>query len=78
MMGWGWNGWGWGMGFMMFFGLIFWGGIIALIVWGITRLTRYKAHHGADKNPLDIARERYAKSEITKEQFDQIKKDLSG
>ena len=28
-------------------------------------------------NALDIAKERYARGEITKEQFDQIKRDLS-
>ena len=76
MMGWGWNGWGFGlMGLLM---IVFWGGVIWLIVWAITRSTRHETHHGADKNPLDIARERYAKGEITKEQFDQIRKDLMG
>jgi putative membrane protein len=29
------------------------------------------------QTPLEIAKERYAKGEITKEQYDQIKKDLT-
>lgn len=74
-----WNGWGWGMGLAMFFGIIFWGAIIALIVWVVIRLTRHTATTGGGKqNPLDIARERYARGEISKEQFEQIKKDLTG
>jgi putative membrane protein len=70
-----------GMGWWMVFGgicmIIFWGAIIALIVWGIRRLTR---HSGASVNkgtPLEIAKERYAKGEITKAQYEQIKKDIS-
>jgi putative membrane protein len=78
MMWWNWNNWGWGMGLMMFIGVVFWGGIIALIVWGITRLARHETHSGGGRlSPLDIARERYAKGEITKEQYEQLKKDLS-
>lgn len=76
MMWWGWHGWG--IGLMLFFMLAFWGGIIATIIWVITRLTRREARSGSEKqNPLDIARERYAKGEINKEQFEQLKKDLS-
>jgi putative membrane protein len=74
MMWWNLNGWGFGL--MALLMIVFWGGIITLIVWGITRLTRCKTHHGAERNPLKIVRERYAKGEITKEQFDQIKNDL--
>ena len=73
-----WGNWGWGMGLMMFIGLIFWGSIIWLVVWGITRLTRHETHSSERRDPLDIARERYAKGEITREQFEQIKKDLHG
>jgi putative membrane protein len=73
-----WGNWGWGMGLMMLVGLIFWGSIIWLIIWGITRLTRREVHSAALKpTPLDIARERYARGEITREQFEQIKKDLN-
>ena len=68
---------GWGM---MIVGAIIWllflGGIIALVVWAITRATR-RGGTGSGANPLDIARERYAKGEISREQFEQIKKDLS-
>jgi putative membrane protein len=76
------SGLGFGMGWWMIFGgilfILFWAGIIALIVWGVSRLT----HDGrpsspSGKSPLDIAKERYARGEITREQFDQIKKDLS-
>jgi putative membrane protein len=78
MMWWDWNHWGWGMGLMMFLGVAFWGGIIALIVWGVTRLTRRGAAAGGGKtDPFDIARERYARGEIDREQFEQMKKDLS-
>ena len=76
--------WNEGMGWWMVFGgiwmILFWGVIIALIVWGIKKLTE-RGNTGSTKtggeNPLDIARNRYAKGEITKKEFDQIKKDLS-
>lgn len=73
-----WGNWGWGMGLMMLIGLIFWGSVIWLIVWGITRLTKRETHSSERRDPLDIARERYARGEINKEQFDQIRKDLMG
>ena len=76
----------WGMDFFgglgvlpMLFGgifmIVFWGGLIALIVWGIIRLTK-RNDTTPRHNPLDIAKERYAKGEINKEEFEQIKKDL--
>lgn len=69
-----------GMGWWMVFGgvwmLIFWGGLIALIVWGITKLTR-RSDSAPKRDPLGVAKERYAKGEISKEEFEQLKKDLS-
>ena len=68
-----------GMGWWMVFGgvwmVIFWGGIIALVIWGITKLSR---RNGSlpKHDPLDIAKERYAKGEISKKEFEQLKKDL--
>lgn len=57
-------------------GVLFWGAIIWLFVWGIRKLTSHGNTIGAHMNPLEIAKARYARSEITKEQFEQIKKDL--
>jgi len=69
-----------GAGWWMVFGgvwmIIFWGGLIALIVWAITKLTGHNV--SAQKQyPLDLAKERYAKGEISREEFEQIKKILS-
>ena len=69
------QGTGWWMVFGGLWMIIFWGGLIALIVWGISRLARRGG--SADKpTPLEIAKERYARGEVTREQFEQIKKDL--
>ena len=69
-----------GMGWWMVFGgvwmVIFWGGLIALTVWGITKLNRRNGS-SSKHDPLDIAKERYARGEISKKEFEQLKKDLS-
>jgi putative membrane protein len=70
------DGAGWWMVFGGLWMLIFWGGLIALIAWGITRLTRGVSHI-PKHDPLDVAKERYARGEITKTDFEQLKKDLS-
>jgi putative membrane protein len=70
-----------GMGWWMVFGgilmVLFWVLIIGLVVWGIGRLVGHEGSSVKNGNLFDIARERYARGEITKEQFEQIKKDLS-
>jgi len=67
------------MGWWMVFGglwmLIFWGGVIALIVWGIKKLSERGT--STPKHPLDVAKERYARGEISREEFEQMKQDLS-
>lgn len=61
------------------FMLLFW----ALVILGIIALVRYignmqKTDRRDDgKPPMDILKERYAKGEIDKKEFDEKKKDLS-
>jgi len=45
-------------------------------VWFFSRSAR-TSHHGDGNGALAAVRERYARGEITKEEFDRIKKDLS-
>ncbi|MFC2043931.1 SHOCT domain-containing protein [Chloroflexota bacterium] len=65
----------WGMLLGGIWMLVFWGGLIALIIWGITKLTR-RDDSTIRHTPLEMAKERYARGEISKEQFEQIRKDL--
>ena len=78
---WG-NMWGGGFGFGWFFVLVFWG----LVIWGIFALVRGGMGHGCcrhhgehkqgEKTALDILKERYAKGDISKDEFEKMKKDL--
>ncbi len=68
---------GW-MFFGVFWMIVFWGAIVALIVWAVIKLSRREGISSVSKvNALDTAKERYAKGEINKAEFDQIKKDIS-
>ncbi len=70
---WGFNG--------MWLNWIFWLVIIGLIVWLIlTNGKRYNTEKNIpfdNETPLDILKKRYARGEINKEQFEQMKKDLN-
>ena len=74
------GGYGFMGGFGFFFMLLFWG----LVIWGIIALIQSASKNNnqccgrsQEDAALKVLRERYAKGEITKEQFDQMKKDLS-
>lgn len=83
MMGWdmGWN-WGW----MLFGGLamvFFWGAIIALVVLAVRGLTgsgstiRYTdTPQRSIQTPLEIIQARYARGEISKQEYETVRQDL--
>jgi putative membrane protein len=79
MIGFGMMGnYGYGMGYGgMFLGLIFWLIIIVLGYFLIKSLIEHnKTRSGEGKSALDIAKERYARGEITKEELEEIKKNI--
>ena len=71
-----WGGWHIGAIIMLVLLLV----IIGLVVWGAVTLIKHSSPASrsmGEGDALDIAKKRYARGEISKEQFDQIKKDLS-
>jgi putative membrane protein len=79
---WGWGmhpmWWMWSAGgmVMMLMMLVFWALVIAAIVVGIRWITRAGRGVGGDR-ALAILRERYARGEIDREEFEARKRDLS-
>ncbi|NOQ96541.1 MAG: SHOCT domain-containing protein [Calditrichae bacterium] len=66
----------------MWFGWIFWFMIIGLIIWGIVTITNINRNRNQrnyfppQEEALEILKKRYAQGEITREQFEQMKRNL--
>jgi len=63
---------GFGMGFGFIFMLLFWG----LIIWLIVTLINASQSNKDGSDSLTILKKRYAKGEITKKQFEEMKKEI--
>lgn len=77
MMGWGWYGMG-VVGWL--FMLLFWGlimlGLVLVVRW-LWDQSRSGAGAGITEAPLDILKRRYARGEITGEEYERMKRDLA-
>jgi len=72
-----------GFGFLgIFLMLLFWVGLILLMVWlvrslfGAKDLTQYRSQDST-MSAKEILDQRYARGELTREQYDQMKSDLN-
>jgi putative membrane protein len=83
------HGFGFGWGGMIFGGLLmllFWGVVIALVVFAVRALTRSGSGQATPPagspgqtrdQALEILRERYARGEISKDEFNSMRQDLT-
>ncbi len=62
------------MGFGFIFMLLFWG----LIIWLIVALINSSQSNKNEQDSLTILKKRYASGEITKKQYEEMKKELRG
>ncbi len=64
-----------GMGWIWIIGLI----VLVIAIWIIIRTLGQKSsrNQSDNKTPLDILKERYARGEISKQEFEEKKKDIS-
>ena len=63
-----------GMWLYMGLRILGWIAIVWLVIWIVKRFSG--SHPAKNSEALDIVRERYARGEINKEQYDQLIKDL--
>lgn len=68
-----WNNSGWGMGWGMWVIPL----IIILAIYFLFKNNSRNKNGQSTESPLDILKKRYAKGEITKEQFEEMKKNIS-
>jgi putative membrane protein len=53
--------------------------ILGLVIWGVVALVRYTVHtgHKGNDSALEILKNRYARGEINKAEYEEKKKDLA-
>ncbi len=70
------------MGFGLILMLLFWGGLILLAVWLIVTLFPNQSQSSSNNNPgnqpraRDILDQRYARGELSREQYDEMRQTL--
>ncbi len=72
-----WGNYGWGMGFGWLFMIVFWALVILGVLFFFKMISDRSRPAEKGETALDILKKRYAKGEITKEEFERMKDDLA-
>ncbi|GER92865.1 electron transporter RnfE [hot springs metagenome] len=72
-----WGNHGWGMGFGAIFMVLFWVLVILGVIYLVQLIAKGQKRETGTDTALDIIRKRYAKGEITKEEFEKLRDDLT-
>ena len=67
---------GWGMGFGWIFMIVFWALVILGVIYLVKLLAGGSKVSKSNESAIDILKKRYAKGEISKEEFEDRKKDI--
>jgi putative membrane protein len=67
---------GWGMGFGWVFMIAFWALVILGVIYLIKLFAGGSKSSKINESALDILKQRYAKGEISKEEFETMKKEI--
>ncbi len=74
------HGFGWGGG--MWFGSIFWLAFLGVIIWAVISFTNNQRRNNQEQHPanretpLEILKKRFARGEISEDEFEKMKKEL--
>lgn len=69
---WGHMSWGYGGAFMWLIFMV----LIGVVIYFVVRGEKWMKRGGSDETALDILKKRYAKGEITKQEYEKIGKEL--
>jgi len=71
-----WGSYGWGMGLGWIYMIVFWAVLITAVVYLVKFVETKSGSEVWHEVPLDALKLRYAKGEITKEEFERMKDDI--
>ncbi len=72
-----WGSYGWGMGLGWLYMVAFWVVIITAVIYFVKFIERKLDAGVRRETPIETIKDRYAKGEITREEFGRMKEDLN-